>query len=841
MARRSLLYFLFSEKKLPLYEDENGHILEGNENLQKPDGQPAHLKYSPEGWKDTLVKYARNIQYWGMFRNYTAPMKFVKDGAKILHRTMWALGIEAICYFGILRLNRTTLPYNYEITYLSDINFSKFKKNKRGVNIEAMEGGLSKLLKANESTVYEIPVDTDEQHIDVLMDGMEFDFNRNLGVVPEQKLYAVPNYYLGLVETSREGNTTDVLFQDILPKQSSPYPNEDWFLHFDKVTASASTLNFRIHGRVKMQFNEADTFVLRVEVNDSEGSGSTQYDLINITGSPRTAGTIEWFDVDETFPVPSGSRAHMKIFTGSNTGSLLQLTVLEGELLCDYVYRYKSTYVKALYPYRLLEKIIEKMTNGVYGIQSSWLSAFKSIAITCGDALRGIVTDNSDPDNPVKGAVIKTSLLEFFKAMNRWGAGLGIEGVRATVDDKLLFERFAYFFQSSILADIGEVSNAELIVAEDIMFNTINAGYEKQDYSDANGRYEMNQGQTWTTPGTKIVRELNLKSPYRADAFGIELLRINYEQKKTSDSSSDNDNFFLNITEDNTSDPGAFSGEVTGVHSYSGTSNVIYDNVTTGPLFTANASKDEFTYNGSAPQTILFSLSIKPTGGGGVTNINVAIIKNGVPVSSALLPVGATNGITSPVSIVSGDILSVQVGGMAGALNVNEGTVSFSYDVPGIYELYRPAYTAISGIPHPDSAFNTELTPKKSILENGAYIRSVLDLQDGSLIKFSSADKNSEFSTTLGGVTVTEKEDIQIGTLPDRLFRPYYITFTTKVPVNLMALIKANPYGKIRFTVDGEIFYGFLFDGGIKIGMQDTQVWKVLSAPENDLLKFNNE
>jgi len=56
-----------------------------------------------------------------------------------------------------------------------------------------------------------------------------------------------------------------------------------------------------------------------------------------------------------------------------------------------------------------------------------------------------------------------------------------------------------------------------------------------------------------------------------------------------------------------------------------------------------------------------------------------------------------------------------------------------------------------------------------------------------------------------------------------------------------MALIKANPYGKIQFTVDGEIFYGFLFDGGIKIGMQDTQVWKVLSAPENDLLKFNNE
>ena len=62
--------------------DDAGHVQEGDPgNFTKPNGQPARLEFAPEGWRDKLVKYARNIKYWGLFRDMTVPMKFVGDGA----------------------------------------------------------------------------------------------------------------------------------------------------------------------------------------------------------------------------------------------------------------------------------------------------------------------------------------------------------------------------------------------------------------------------------------------------------------------------------------------------------------------------------------------------------------------------------------------------------------------------------------------------------------------------------------------------------------------------------------------------------------------------------------
>jgi hypothetical protein len=777
--RKSLLYYLYSKGKKPLYQDANGHIQEGDASLKKPDGQPAHLQSSPEGWRDTLVKYARNILYWGVFRSYTASLKFPKDGAAILHEMRWTYGIEAVCYLGIHMLDRYSLGYTYNPAYLSELNFPKYKRSRKTVTIEALEGGMSKFLKSNEASVYEIPIDLDDDHVNVWMDGMELDFNRTFKAIENQEITGTANYYLGMVEISREGNPADMLFQDILPKQSSPYPNDDWFYSTEK------TQTIRIRGTITISFNRTTAFEYRIETNEGATSGFPQYSLVNIAGSPRTAGTVEDFTYDQTITVPAGSRINRKIYGGST--SLVEFTVLDADETIDYIYTHPGSYVKGLYPYHLLEKIIQKMTGGLYGIKSDWLFYMNDIVITSGDALRGIITDNSDPLNLIKGAVIKTSLQDFFKAFNRWSAGLGIEYLLATVDDKLVIEQLPYFFQSSTIVDLGEVSGAEQSEAEDIIFNTIKCGYNKQDYADANGRYEMNQGQQWTTPITKVVRELNLISPYRADAFGIELLRINYDGKKTSDSSSDNDTFFLNVT-------------------------------TTNPTLFFE------TVQFQAPDQIILPASDRIRNGqlirvsGTVSNNNDFRISNLVELAT-----GALQATVNPAVI-------------------NEGPLSVNIDIllQAVFDLYRPVYTSITGIPHPGSAFNTELTPKKSLLANGALIRSVMDLMDGELITFGSADKNSDFSTILAGVTVTEKDNVQIGSLPAQLFKPSYITFKSKVPLSVLDLLKANPYGKVKFSVEDVPFYGYLMDGGVKIGMNEAQTWKVLSAAENDLSKFNN-
>jgi hypothetical protein len=175
MARPTFLYYLFNENNRPMYVGANRFIYEADANWNRLDnGKEAHLKDSPEEWKDVLVKYGRNFKYWGMFRDLTIPLTFPGDGFDILvDRLRKHGGFEALCYIGILKLDRTSLPYTYRNWYLSELNFVKAEQFLDSMKIEALEGGLSKLLKANENTKYTIPIDADSQHITIFDDGME--------------------------------------------------------------------------------------------------------------------------------------------------------------------------------------------------------------------------------------------------------------------------------------------------------------------------------------------------------------------------------------------------------------------------------------------------------------------------------------------------------------------------------------------------------------------------------------------------------------------------------------------------------------------------------------------
>lgn len=687
-------YHIFDSEKKPLYLDANGNIQQGNaETLLQQDGvTPARLVHSPDGWKGTMIKYYRNINKWGLFRDMTVPMRFTADGAAILKYYMWYYGSEATLYLAVSRLDLLSHPDRYKKMYVSEINMSKFKQSRGGVLVEAMEGGMSKYLKAYENTKYEIPID-DSEAFYMRMDGVIFEYSRTYTIVDGQQAIDTDTYFMGVVETAKEGNTGGVQFKDINFQSSSVYPNDQY------VMRSSVARNARIVGSITVQYHQDITIIARAEVNDGATAGGTvQTNLLNRAGTTDEVHT-ENFDV--TVSVPAGHRLHLRhtMFNPVNTG--LHYTVLSGEIRIEYEYRKEETNVKCISAFRLLQLLVDKITDGKYTCSSDWLSTDTSIAITCGDALRGI-----------SGSIIKTSFNDFFKAMNRWGAGMAIS------NDVLIIEKLGSFFGSTVSIELGEISYLEVTVAEDLMFNSIKTGYEKQDYVDVNGRYEFNQGQEWTTPKKKDVKMHDLLSPYRADPVGIELTRINFENKTTTDSTGDNDTFMLH-------------------------------------------------------------------------------------------KVGTASG-------------TVDVGGT----------------IYQLYDLYRPAYTSITGIPHGETYFNTEWTPKHSLIENGPYIRSILDFMDADKITFRTADRNKDLSTTIGGVTFTQSEDIQIASLGARLFRPFYFHFKTQVPITLPELLTADPYGKVSFKYNEITYYAYLMDGEIQPADNDAQTWKLLCAGDSDVTKL---
>jgi hypothetical protein len=782
MARKSFLYYLFSKNKAPLYVNDSGQVQEGDPgNYTKPDGQPARLSYSPDGWKDTLVKYARNIKYWGLFRDFSAPMRFVGDGAKILRNRFWSLGIEAICYIGIAKLDRTALPYNYRSWYMSEIDFTKYREVKTSVTVQAVEGGMTKYLKSNENTVYDISLSDDPEKFFVKMDGVPLTQKSNYQLVDDLEIDN-SNYggfhWLPFVFQNQESAVRGVSFQAQSLENinglsySQKLQSSNWFAQAD--IDNQATITMRVQGTIRIKCTDQDAangLKIRFLRSNLPIGDQNAYEIIS--ESPLVNNKEYTYNININLPLEPGERAYVEGFLGFTGVDTKYIFQTDSDISMDYESRYKTTYVECIYMSRLLELVLNRMTNNQYQFSSSFLTGKKDLAITTGNAIRGLP------------AVIRASLNDIFRSLGIFSVGLTV------MNDKLIIERLDEFFKSDTVCELGVVDDIEITPAEDILFNTLRIGYEEQEYNDVNGSYEPNQGQQWSAPITKIVKEYDMTSVFRADPIGIELLRIDLAGLDTTDKKDDKEVFMLNIETQE---------------------QLLHQDV---DFFSAG----KYMTN---PAGFPFSAGMEIRITGSVNNNNnykiVAVSTNRVEFDPAGPPV----------------------------VDETAAAVVIEYIIGGLYHLYRPAYTNIEGIPATmePGIFNLEYSPKKNLLRNGRLIRSLIDYQDSESLKFASSDKNAELSTTLSGVTVTEREDIPIGSLGDRYFKPYYITLRTQAPVNVIELINANPFGRVKFTYEENDYYGYLMDGGIapaKAGKDnDAQTWKLLSVPENDLSKLYN-
>lgn len=121
------------------------------------DGTATTLTNSPDGWDDVLVKYERSTKYWGLFRSYSIPLRFVKEGATILRDAFYTDGQTAAATLTIQKLNRATMQYY--TAYTATFDFATFKDFRDYCDVMVVEGGLSNYIKKNEGIKYDIEVD----------------------------------------------------------------------------------------------------------------------------------------------------------------------------------------------------------------------------------------------------------------------------------------------------------------------------------------------------------------------------------------------------------------------------------------------------------------------------------------------------------------------------------------------------------------------------------------------------------------------------------------------------------------------------------------------------------
>ncbi len=716
--RKTFLYFLTDSQGRSYYVD--GYNADGTPKVKKS-SQPKWLESSPQGWEDNAISFARNAKYFGLTRSFTVPLTFVNDGAEIIRYLFYTKnGYEETIYLNINKKNFDN--DEYEHYYKGELDLTQIEDEPpASVKVNIMEGGLSKLLKANENTTYEILCDGSlPEHIRVNLDGILFNdiYNFIYGDETGTTEASIPNGspYLAFpfVFSNNEGDSVGIVRNDSVTAENVASANLA-----DYLNTSANYLLYSIN-----PITVAVNGLLKINDQTGASSGNLVVDVVLKTSLGQTVTLVSGYTVSKSNSSPSSIplagnitlAADEKLFlfvfkSVSQSGSLNGITIYDSTAVAlSFNTRYPETQAYGIRPLDLLKMLVSKITNGQYQAESNLLQQYQHLAVTCGDALRNAT------DSP---PVIKTSLSDFFTSFNailNGALGTAKRSV-APFDEYVYFEsKSDVFDNSTVTMNVGAISGLKISVAQDFIFNTSKIGYPEQKYEERAGRLEYNTTATRKHPVTRISRELNLVSVYRADPHGIEYQRVKNTGQETTDGEGDNDVFILCVR--------------------------------------STAESD------------------------------------------------------------------------------------------GSYDLEREAYDSISGLINSDiaaTAFNIkDLTPMRMFLKHGWFVRSGMYFLTLDKIIFNTLDKNKELSTTLNGVTITEKADIRVDQLEPPKFYPIMLSFKTEVPLTFTELMTGAKNGFIECDYNGHTLFVFPMQVGVKPQLNETQEWKGLLGTDTDIRVLQN-
>ena len=144
----------------------------------------------------------------------------------------------------------------------------------------------------------------------------------------------------------------------------------------------------------------------------------------------------------------------------------------------------------------------------------------------------------------IPGAKIYTSFTKFANWMSYvFGYAYDISGNTVT------FRHRSKYFSDDVVKRIDDLSDYEMKVNSALVYSRIRIGFDKQDYDTANGKDEFRFTNEYTTGVTMTDNSLEMISPYRADAYGIEFLADKIGED-TTDNESDTDLFMVGVKSD---------------------------------------------------------------------------------------------------------------------------------------------------------------------------------------------------------------------------------------------------------------------------------------------------
>lgn len=476
----------------------------------------------------------------GITRAFTSKFEFVNEAYDIILNEYLEKYLDSYASIAVYSI---TDQFNYKELFSCNLDFSTFSHDGYTVTINSVDDSISNIIKANKGTQYEYPVNELKESVQLYYNRLPFNYFAN---------YIFGGFSLDdgeqYVDFIRD-ITGKTIFQSLpLEIVDKDIPKSESAVEVNSVTLDTSVPSF-------VMANKTVTISIKPEFDFYLGRGDVMLTLAKVNKEGEVTSISSWLNDDY-----SGTKhtTEKDTYKPNQYKEVYTIQLLEGEGLQFVIHdpignmnitgkgriyftkfsmKIKWTSIASairidvIKPVTILNKLLKSMNGEKEGITGEIMSGFDSRLDEClllaAESIRGIA-----------GAKLYTSYAKFVDWMEAcFGFVQRIEGniVKFVHRDSL--------FSSSDFKDLSNsISDFNYKIDSSRIYSRVKVGYDKVDYESINGRDEFRFTVEYTT-GIEITDNvLELISPYRADAYGVEFL-AQKRSSSTTDDQSDNDVF----------------------------------------------------------------------------------------------------------------------------------------------------------------------------------------------------------------------------------------------------------------------------------------------------------
>jgi len=442
----------------------------------------------------------------------------------------------------------------YKQTFVGQVEMPGLQHKGAKVTVSTIEDGLPKYLKANESTTFELAMNVPEAVL-VAMDGIRLHQKANFlvsngAVYPENG-----NHTVQLDIMSREGvslNIKDVPRAQLggssgLEQNANMANGKLWFHYSSTGEPIEVEWDFEMTAELASGIPPNPVVQLALVARNLADDGTViQSTTLQQFNTPTNVYRKNHFVGSASIPVQINSGLYLFMginIIGSSGDRAVYFHYEDGGKfnITKSIYRKATTYVRALTPQYIFERLMALMTEDNYsadpgdGVNNYFGSArYANRVFTCGNALRGF-----------DDATIKISWNDFFNFWDSFDSvGITTKGRKVRLDRKKNLVNFAKSIH------LGSAYDLAVTLDKSFSFNDLAVGYPEisNEIGALNGNESFNCSFLFSSGSSLSPARLDKIAKFPTDCYQIENDRIVTADKSTTDYKNDNTVYPLHIS-----------------------------------------------------------------------------------------------------------------------------------------------------------------------------------------------------------------------------------------------------------------------------------------------------